>query len=258
MLRMSLRMTPGSTINNIGTAALLIGVILLGPRDAGATLIHQESFEAAPSVGTYTTQGEFNTGTDYFTRADNTFGPYSPHPTNPDGSFYYVAEDTDPGSGTAGGFGRITLVSVDVSTFTNLQVRLSVADADGDFETSDYVELYVAINGLPATTLIGALRGNSPNDDTLSNDADLDGVGDGLPSTTSDFQDFTYNIPGTPSSVVVSVDVRSSANNEQIAIDNIRILGTAIPEPSSVFLLGVGGLYFIVVRRRMVQDLFPR
>ncbi|MEM7393667.1 MAG: SdrD B-like domain-containing protein, partial [Verrucomicrobiota bacterium] len=165
---------------------------------------------------------------------NNTFFNYTFHPTNPDGSFYYVARDTDSNGsqGPPTGYSVIRLIPVSVAAFINLQVRIALADGDEDYESSDYVEVYVATNGLPVTNLIGAVRGTSPNTDALHLDADLNGTGDPAgQSTITDFTDFTFNVSGSPNTMILAIRVRMSANSEMAALDNIRILGDPRPSP---------------------------
>ncbi|MEM7393369.1 MAG: hypothetical protein AAF492_13580, partial [Verrucomicrobiota bacterium] len=200
-------------------------------------VIHQESFEAPPSGANYSVIGEYWDGNnDYFTRADNTFGNYPTHPSNPDGTFYYVGRDIlsngsvppQPPGGTA----TISIVSVDVSSFQNLEIRLAIQDANGDFEAvaegsgGDFVRILAVADGV--TSMVGQVTGSFPNDDAVHDDIDLDGFGDpAATSTTADFTDFSFSVPGSPSALEVLIEVRTDFDSERLAIDNLRILGDA-------------------------------
>ncbi|MEM7392109.1 MAG: hypothetical protein AAF492_07135, partial [Verrucomicrobiota bacterium] len=142
----------------------------------------------------------------------------------------------------------------DVSSFSNIQVRLAVQDSDADFENGDYVEVWAAVDGSAVTNRIGAVRGNGGGVDMLCEDADLDGQGDlGGICTVVDFTDFTFSVPGSPGTLEVEVRALSSAGSELFALDNVRILGdvasnnitnqpaTAVTDNSAVLNAGFNG-----------------
>ncbi|MEM7391207.1 MAG: hypothetical protein AAF492_02580, partial [Verrucomicrobiota bacterium] len=226
-------------------------------------VIHQESFESPPLGTNYTVIGEYwDGGSDYFIRTDNTFANYPTHPTNPDGSFYFVTRDTasagpvppQPPGGTA----IVTIASVPVAAWENLQVRLAVQDADQGFDAvsegamGDFVRVLVVADGV--TSLVGQVTGTIPNDDTLYDDINLDGIGDvGATATTSDFTDFNFSIPGRPNNITVIIEARVDFGTERLAFDNLRLLGdsalsvisngspTAVTDSSAILNAGFDG-----------------
>ena len=88
-------------------------------------------------------------------------------------------------------------------------------------EYDDFIRVQASVDGAAPVTVL-EFRGTPTKG--LAVDTDLDGIGDGgvlgLTAAT-----FTANIPGTmTSSVVLMVSLRSTATDEQMALDDIQLL----------------------------------
>ena len=220
---------------------------------ASADLITSVDFETPGGFTTSipeATDGFF----DYFTTSDgsNIGGIYN----SPQGNSFFAAADTDAaeiGASPASLF----INDINITDFTNLNVQLLAAeDDDGtnqDWDASDAFEIFASIDGGPST-LVFSIR----NDGTGFNaepliDTDLDGIGDGT-AITDTFADFTGTIAGTGTELDLEFRFSLNSGDEDLAIDNIRINGdlatSAIPEPSSIALLGLVGLAGVVRRRK--------
>ena len=88
-------------------------------------------------------------------------------------------------------------------------------------EFDDFIRVQASVDGAAPVTVL-EFRGNSNN--RLAVDTDLDGIGDGVALDLAAAR-FTANIPGMmTSSVVLTVSLRTTAHNEQLALDDIQLL----------------------------------
>ena len=188
--------------------------------------------------------------TDYFTTSDgsNIAGVYN----TPQGNSFFAAQDTDAdeiGASPASLF----INDIVITDFTDLNVQLLVAeDDDGtnqDWDASDAFEIFASIDGGPSTLVFSIRNDGSPFNAEPLVDTDLDGIGDGT-AITDTFADFTASIAGTGDELDLEFRFSLDSGDEDLAIDNIRINGTAVPEPSSIALLGLVGLVGFVRRRK--------
>ena len=97
-------------------------------------------------------------------------------------------------------------------------------------EPDDFVRVQASVDGAAPTTVL-EFRGGAPSR-RFSVDTDMDGIGDGA-SLASTAATFTANIPGMmTSSVVLLVALRSTSNNEDVALDDIQVVcGPTIVSP---------------------------
>ncbi|MEM7390834.1 MAG: DUF2341 domain-containing protein, partial [Verrucomicrobiota bacterium] len=219
--------------------SIILCLFAAGLVPARAAIIHQESFESPPTGMTW--QMFTNTidsppttsGSDYFYRL-NSVGftgsdpDYSPFPDNPDGDFYIVAEDTDADTPAgSNGLMSITLPAVNVAGYTNVMVAVALAESLGNIEADDFVELQAKINGTGIFQRVMSWRRPGSSGGIIQEDTDNDGVGDGtaIPANNN-FLDFTYSISGGPlTTVQVRVLVLMDGPGEEVAVDNIRVIG---------------------------------
>jgi hypothetical protein len=205
------------------------------------TTLLTESFETDGEGSRYTSNSFYNSTVDFFTRMDNDPVTYAVgnnagvHPTNPNGSFYWGAEDCDVASG---GEGVITLNAL-AATGYNLDVTVSLANSrpnDGRLEPLDYFILEYNLDG-SGWNIFGALYGNNgTGSGNLQVDADLNGSPDpaGAEVNSSNFQDFNFSIPTTGNSLQLRLRVLANTGSESIIFDNIRISGTSsVPSPGA-------------------------
>ncbi len=189
----------------------------------GQSTILLEDFEDATVV--YTTSiTEFDDGgTDYFQRTTSPGGTF----TGTLGSGLFEAQDIDGEGATLPA--TLNIDDIDISGYSSLILRVYLAeDDDGanqDWDVGDYVHITGEIDNGGAENLIWI-----ENDGTTFNsapllDTDFDGTGDGTEITNA-FVQFSASITGTGSLLDIVVEFNLDSGDEDIAIDNIEILGT--------------------------------
>ena len=148
-----------------------------------------------------------------------------------DGNNYVTAEDT-----SKDGMPNeciLTLNPVDVSSYSNIKVKILVSANPGYFETDDFVIVDYQSGDSGPNTILAAFRGDGFGN--LAEDTDLNGTGDGTTLTT-EFQEFTFDVNESANSIQVRVRVDVD-DSEEVGFDNIRIVSSL--NGSSFF--GVGG-----------------
>lgn len=216
--------------------------------------LYRESFDGSTTAYTlssifYDSDSDHFGVTDGTTPAiDNVTGPY----TNQDGTFYLAGEDLDDtGSVGADGEDFKTLVtnSIDVTGYDNLRVVVAVAAGNengpgsNSYDLADVLTIsynmdsagYGADQTCGDTTnipgnRIGQFSYVAAGDDfnePIALDTDFDCNGEGTVLGTA-FTDFTFNIPVTGSSLELTLFFHFDAASEEIAVDNIRVLGDEV------------------------------
>lgn len=126
---------------------------------------------------------------------------------------------------------------------------------DNDFDAADSVGVFASVDGSAFVQIFG-LESSGPFDTQFFVDTNLNGNGDGVEITNTLTQfsvDNIGDITGLTAGSLLNIQIRVNgldSGNEDIAIDNILIEGTAIPEPSSTLLVGLGGLTLLARRKR--------
>ena len=93
--------------------------------------------------------------------------------------------------------------------------------ASGGIEHDDFIRVQASVDGAAPVTVL-EFRGTPTKG--LAVDTDLDGIGDGVALDLA-AATFTANIPGMmTSTVVLMVSLRSTASDEQMALDDIQLL----------------------------------
>jgi hypothetical protein len=199
--------------------------MLLSLAVLGQTTLLTVDFETEGSNYTVTNQYD-DGGSDYFTRTDSAGKPTAGSYYNASGYFFGVC-DNDESFDT----GFVTVDSVDVSGYTDLQVTVDVA-AIGTalrYETGEVLYFDYNLDGGGWNTLMH-YSGNNPGGATwLYEDTDFDGTGDGV-RIDSNFASRTYSIPGTGSYLKIRFWAFLNAS-EDFAFDNMLIQGTAPAAP---------------------------
>ncbi|MDA0813710.1 MAG: PEP-CTERM sorting domain-containing protein, partial [Verrucomicrobia bacterium] len=97
-----------------------------------------------------------------------------------------------------------------------------------------------------------AIAGDDGVNEFMRQDADFDGIGDaGGFQPSGAFTAFSgLPITGTTNNLLVQVIFNSNDGNGEMAIDNFRINGTAVPEPTALSLVGMFGAGLLLRRRR--------
>jgi hypothetical protein len=215
---------------------------------AGANTLLFEDFE--DDTVTYTlNQTEFSDGSgDYFTRTDGSNIAGSVNFTNVQGTSFFAAQDID-GDGTNPG---VQTFSLSIAGFQNLAFSAFFAEdddgSDQDWDDTDFVHVDYQIDGGGYLPLFWLENDGSTFNTAPLVDTDFDGIGDGAEITDA-FTSYSASIPGIGSILDLRFTYSLDSGDEDIAVDNISITGTVIPEPLAVggaALLGVVGL----LRRR--------
>ncbi len=223
-------------------------VLALATTAFGETTLLLEDFEDT-TVTYVTSTPEFSDGSGDFWF--NTAGPLSK------GSFveylgadgnYFNGMDLDGEGATLPLYQDFN--GIDIDGYTGLMFGIDLAeDDDGtneDWDLLDYVHIQYQIDGGGYQNLLWI---ESIPDDTFNTppalDTNFDGDGDGT-VITSTFAPFAQAIPGTGSTLDISIIWQLDAGDEDLALDNVMVTG--VPEPASLALLALGGL--ALIRRR--------
>ncbi|NJB84119.1 T9SS type A sorting domain-containing protein [Wenyingzhuangia aestuarii] len=222
----------------------LLVTLLLMQYVTSQTLIFTENFEICE--GTYSEFGQYSDGSaDYFVRTDGsnittvdcdfTSKPLSTIVFTNTNGFYYTGEDTDrslenPNNTNPGAFGSQTYSSgvhfagINISEYGGLTVSCSFAAINTpSFEPNlEYIRIYVNIDNA-GWQLIGAAAPKSPSvSSEMAIDTNLDGTGNGTILTEA-FQKFTFDVPGTGTTMNVRIEMNSSSSNEELAFDTFEL-----------------------------------
>ncbi len=218
---------------------LLSFLVFCLPFSIGQTTIWSLDFETA---GGYTTSvAEFNAGTgDYFIRTD---GYDIDAVLTNSSSYFFAAQDINGGD-------NITLpVSIDninIQNYTNIELRIDIAeDDDGtneDWDDADYFHVKYDIDnsGIP-TNLLWIENDGSQYNSAPFLDTDFDATGDGT-EITNTFSQFTKTIPETGNLMDLTIEFYLDSGDEDIAIDNIELVGTLATNNDNTSLVNADGV----------------
>ena len=192
------------------------------------------------SPGGYTTNITELTdgGTDYFLRTDGSDISTGVEFINLLGSYFFAAQDIDGDQTTLPG--ELYIENIDISGVSELFFRIYLAeDDDGsnqDWDDSDYVHIYYDIDntGVFKNLLFIENNGNQYNSAPYI-DTDFDGTGDGT-EITSAFTPFLVGIGETGSDLDIKIVMSLNSGDEDIALDNIQILGPDPDPPVAIFV----------------------
>ena len=190
------------------------------------TTLNNLTFE---STGGYSTSvSEFTDGSyDYFTRTDGS-NIGSVDFTNIQGSYYFAAQDIDG----LGGPSEVTLLidDVDISEYNNIQLKVFIAEdddgSDQDWDASDFVHFDYDIDNSGSFSSAIHIESSGGTNTEPAIDSNFDGIGDGA-AITNTFAQFTANITGTGSLIDIRITFDLDSGDEDIAIDNVELVGTA-------------------------------
>jgi hypothetical protein len=206
-----------------------------------------EDFEDATI--TYTTSiTEFSDGsTDYFIRTDGSDISSSVSYSNPLGSFYFGAQDID-GEGAALPV-YLNIDNIDIFGYEVIQIKIYLAeDDDGpnqDWDEPDFVHINYSIDNAAYQNGLWIENDGSTFNSAPLIDIDFDGTGDG-DEITDNFQQFTISVSGIGSELDIEIEFDLDAGDEDIAIDNIEVIGTAITTPVDLIHFNVEEISGIV------------
>lgn len=197
------------------------------------TVLLQEGFETDGDGSRYALSNSFSDGFgDFFTRTDGSDVGSIYQVGFAEGNFYLAAMDLDGegGSGTE----TLTFTDVDISGYENLSLSFMLAeDDDGanqDWDDDTSFRIEVSIDGADYVTVFAVEAAGGTNTEPLI-DTDFDGIGDGT-ALTSEFQTFMATIAETGSSMDIRVVFENlDAGDEDIAFDNLVLVGDPAPVP---------------------------
>ena len=202
------------------------------------TVIYQESFETDANGTNYNTSiPEFSDDdNDYFTRTDGSNIATNVEITGIDGAYFFGAQDID-GEG-ANLPVDLTTVSADVSALNSVDFVIALAeDADGsnfDWDDTDFVHISYALDGGADENLLW-IESNEENgqfNSPAAEDTDFDGIGDGT-ILTDVLTDFNKSIDvSAASSIEITIEFSLNAGDEDIALDNIRLIDGFVASPT--------------------------
>lgn len=194
------------------------------------TTLFQESFETGNSGVPSSTCNDG--GGDFFTRTDGSDISSSYVVTGQDGNFFFAAMDTDA-EVDCGNSKLQTLVFNDINisgaTSLNFAILLAedddAANQDWDDDTSFIVKYDIDNSG----TFTELLRVDNEGAGT-NTEPKIDGV-----ALTNVFTEFTKQISATGSEIDLLIEFNNlDAGDEDIAIDNIRLVDGAITSPPTL------------------------
>lgn len=187
----------------------------------------------------YTASSIFNdSNNDHFSFTDgsnisNVSGPYSFQ----DGTnIFWAAEDTDDNGGNGDDEQTLSLNTIDISGYTDIQVCFDLAAGSelpaggGDYDDNDHVWVDYTLNGITSRALCfeSALDGDAFNS-TLNYDIECDGDGVMGQQILNQAMTFCYSIPNSETAGFADLDVDikvfMDSADEEIAFDNIEIIG---------------------------------
>ncbi len=211
--------------------------LLMAGMSFGQSTILLEDFEdstvkytLSPAAAEYS-----DGGTDYFTRTDGSSNISTHSVSGIQGTMYFAAQDIDGDAETSPQ--TLTFSDIDISGYTSLELRIYLAEEDDgtnqDWDNSDYVRITSNIDDGGANNVLWIENDGSTFNSAPFLDTDFDGTGDGT-EITSTFTQFTASISGTGSLLDLSIEVALNSGDEDIAIDNVEIVGTATGLPSKI------------------------
>lgn len=172
--------------------------------------------------------------TDYFIRtngSDITGEQF----TNINGEYFFAAQDID-GEGASLPV-SLTIDDIDISNYTSLLFRVYLAeDPTGDSEHwdgPDYVHFSYSIDDGASTDLLWIETLGDTTNGPPGIDTNFDGNGDGT-EITGAFNQFEASIAGTGSTLDIIIEFNLGSGDEDIAIDNVEILGNSASLPIGI------------------------
>lgn len=201
-------------------------------------IIFVENFERNSNGNKYFTSiPEFSDGSDdFFVRTDGSNINSNYQVFNPEGSFYFAAQDIDAEG--AASQQTLTFYQINIADLTNLNFSVLLAEDDAndgnlDWDYSDFVWFEYQIDGGGYHKLLAIENDGSAFNSAPFIDTDFDGIGDGT-EITSTFQSFSNSIPQNGYKLDLRITFNLDSGDEDIAIDQLMITGDPnIPNPTA-------------------------
>ena len=219
-----------------------------------ATLLFEDFEDTNVSYTTSVT--EFSDGTgDFFTRTDGSnIGGFVNY-NNVQGSSYFAAMDIN-GEG-ASSQQTISFLGVNIAGQTDLSFSAYFAEDDdgtnNDWDLPDFAHIDYQIDGNGYQNLIWFENDGTTFNSAPFQDTNFDGIGDGT-ELTDTFSLFTASIAGSGSVLDIRITLDLDSGDEDFAIDNLSITGTAVPLPAAVWMMGAGLVGLVGFSRRQTTQ----
>ena len=182
-----------------------------------------------------------DTSSDYFLRTDGSDinGVYN----SPQGTHFFAGMDIDAEAANIGSSDipfDMTISNIDISQSQGLGVRILLAedddgsnqDWDGDTTTTvgDFFKIFYIVDGGTKTEAFSVKAAGGTNTEPKV-DTDNDGIGDGT-AVTDTFAEFAFPIDASGSLMTLVLSFNFGAGDEDIAIDNLRVVDGFSASPS--------------------------
>ncbi len=155
--------------------------------------------------------------------------------TNIKGEYYFAAQDID-GEGASLPV-SLTIQDIDISNYTSLLLRVYLAEdptgSSEHWDGPDYVHFSYSIDDGASTDLLWIETLGDTTNGPPGIDTNFDGNGDGT-EITGAFNQFEASIADTGSSLDIIIEFNLGSGDEDIAIDNVEILGTSSSLPIGI------------------------
>ncbi|MBD0830934.1 T9SS type A sorting domain-containing protein [Aestuariibaculum sediminum] len=200
-------------------------------------VIYQEDFETDTNGTNYFTSiSEFtdkstSTGYDFFKRTDGSDIGSAYEISNINNSYFFGAQDIDGEGATL----PVTLSTkpIDVSSMSTIEFSILIAEDDNEtnenWDNPDYVHITYALDSGAPENLLWIEGDNSSGGSTNNTpriDTNFDGTGDGA-EITSTFTEYSKIITlSSNSTIQFTIEYDLNAADEDLAIDNIRVINT--------------------------------
>lgn len=240
--------------------ALIVVATLFSARTTSAATVLFEDFEdSTVGYSLLPATGEVSDGFgDFYGRVGTTgltVGTFYELNNVQDGNFF-AAMDTDGDVPTT--VVQLDWVGLDITNLSDIQFSGFFAeDDDGptnqDWDDDSSVIFSFQIDGGGYQNLI-AIEAVGGTNSAPAFDLDFDGFGDGA-EITDTFTQYFASIGGTGTALDLRITLSNlTAGDEDFAFDNIMVTGTAVPEPSSIAILGlIAGTAGIRMRRKFAK-----
>jgi len=148
---------------------------------------------------------------------------------------------------------------IDTRNFTDVQVAIDARTwetSDGtDFETEDFLRAAVLVSAdgqrFDELTLITERTGGESVGDLNDELKELDN------GPLGEFITFSIDVPDDVAALRIAVDARFTSGSEHLALDNIAVTGTLVPEPATMLLALICLIAAGLVRTRAPWGTFP-
>ncbi|MFL2833214.1 MAG: beta strand repeat-containing protein [Coraliomargaritaceae bacterium] len=236
------------TAASTGYVSSSLDITVVDTDFASLTAILTEDFETDGQGSRYTASTPFNNGSsDHFNRTDgsdisNTTGAYSSF----SGTYFWAAEDTDDNGGDGVDEKTLDITGINILGATDLQFKalFGAGNENGvgasNYDSTDYIKVQAQIDGGGYSEVLWFSfldPGGSDNDnEPFGVDRDFDGAADSADDLLGTaLQSYTASISGTGSTLDLRIQVHMDIGNEEIAFDNIQILG-AVSDDEAITL----------------------